>query len=323
MTFFTKNRPHTRRASPFLLGLGLLLCALSSHVGAAESVKLQLKWLHQFQFAGYYAALEKGFFAEEGLDVTLIERGNQTPVELLTNGTVEYAVADSVTFLYQLSGIGVQVVAPIFQKSPNVLITRTASNLKTPKDLIGRRITLYAHDADGLPIMLMLAEQGVMSGGFIRKTASGDYGTLPRNETDAIHGYAGNEPYLFEKNGTPVQLIRPESYGINIYGDMLITSNREQLEHPMRVDAMRRAVLKGWNYALNHKEEIAKLILNKYSQRKPLDALLYEANNIEQAINRLEIPLGYLDSGRVDYIKSLLKKHNLPSQPVRLYNFFL
>ena len=58
-------------------------------------IKLQLKWKHQFQFAGYYAAKIKGFYADEGLDVTIIEGGRQSdPIENVLKGEVDFGISD-------------------------------------------------------------------------------------------------------------------------------------------------------------------------------------------------------------------------------------
>ncbi|MEW6646206.1 MAG: diguanylate cyclase [Pseudomonadota bacterium] len=290
----------------------LLLWAGMLPAAAAEQVRLLLKWHHQFQFAGYYAAIERGYFAAEGLEVRLIERDPQVNnVQQVLKGEVDYSIADSVLLLYQQQGAGLRIVAPIFQHSPNVIITLASSGIVAPQDLIGRRVRLYSNETDGFPIMALLAEQGVFEQGFIRQPFGEDYGVLARGETDAMHGYSSNEPFLLREQGLDVHLIHPAHYGIDLYGDMLFTSERETREHPERVKAMRRAVLRGWEYALDHKEEIARLIRAKYSQRKSLAALLYEAHALEQAVDRFTVPLGTLDTGRLQHIVGIYARHGL------------
>lgn len=275
-------------------------------------MRIQLKWLHQFQFAGYYAALEKGFFAEEGLDVELLERDPQkNNILQVLDGDVEYGIADSALLLYTEHDAGVHIVSPIFQHSPNVLITLADSDLRSPKDLIGRRIRLYDNDTEGFPIMAMLAEQGVLTRGFVRQPFTTDYGVLTRRETDAIYAYSTNEPYMLRAQGFPVHIIHPAHYGIDLYGDMLFTSEREARNNPERVAAMRRAVIRGWEYALDNKEEIVQLILDRYSQRKPFEALMFEAQGLEHAIARFTVPLGTFDPGRLQYIANIYARHGL------------
>jgi polar amino acid transport system substrate-binding protein len=294
------------------LAFVLLLLAGAGPAAAAEKVRLQLKWYHQFQFAGYYAAIEQGYFAAEGLEVELIERDPEVNnIRQVLNGAVDYGIADTVLLLYQEQGAGLHIVAPIFQHSPNVIITLASSGIVSPLDLVGRRVRLYDNETDGFPLMAMLVEQGVLERGIIRQPFSTDYTALGRGETDAIYGYSSNEPYMLRQLGYDVRLIQPAHYGIDMYGDMLFTSVREATDHPERVAAMRRAVLRGWEYALDHKEEIARLILARYSKRKPLSALLYEAQAIEQAVARFTVPLGTLDSGRLRHIAGIYARHGL------------
>ena len=292
--------------------LFLLLNTLGGALLAEETVRIQLKWYHQFQFAGYYAAIEQGYFADEGLHVELIERDpTVNNILQVLQGEVDYGIADSALLLYRDMGAGVHIVAPIFQYSPNVIITLASSGIVSPEDLIGQRLRLYSNETEGFPIMAMLAEQGVLQQGIIRQPYSSELDTLIRGETDAIFGYSSNEPYLFHERDIDVQLIHPAHYGINMYGDMLFTSVTEARERPERMAAVRRAVLRGWEYALDHKEAISQLILDQYSQRKSFAALMYEANALEQAIARFTVPIGTLDRGRIEHIANIYARHGL------------
>ncbi len=307
--------------SPVARRLTLLvaLCALISPVWAGEPVRLVLKWHHQFQFAGYYAALEKGFFADEGLDVVLLERDfARNNILQVLQGDADYGVADSALLLYAEHDAGVHIVAPIFQHSPNVILTLASSGLSSPADLVGRRIRLYDDDIDGFPILAMLADQGVLSAGYVRSPSGTDLGALTRGETDAIHAYSTNEPYLLRQMGHAVNVIHPAHYGIDLYGDMLFTSRREARDNPQRVEAMRRAVLRGWEYALDNKEEVAALIIERYSDRKSFDALMHEARAIEQMVARFNIPLGSLSPGRLQYIAEIYARHGLLDRDVAM-----
>lgn len=80
-----------------------------------EPVTLQLKWLHQFQFAGYYAALEQGFYADEGLDVTIKElTSDRDIVNEVVTGETEYAIGDSGILVDYANGAPIKALAAIF-----------------------------------------------------------------------------------------------------------------------------------------------------------------------------------------------------------------
>jgi diguanylate cyclase (GGDEF)-like protein/PAS domain S-box-containing protein len=97
----------------------LYLSLISSNLHALESVTVQLKWFHQFQFAGYYAALEQGYYQDEGLEVTLQERSTQSdPVEDVLEGRADYGITDVGLVLAALQGKPVVLISQIFQHSP-------------------------------------------------------------------------------------------------------------------------------------------------------------------------------------------------------------
>ena len=92
---------------------------------ALEPVTIQLRWSHQFQFAGYYAALEKGFYAAEGLDVSLREAvPGQDRIAPALEGLAQYGVGDAGILKLRADGQPVVVLAQIFQHFPSILITK-------------------------------------------------------------------------------------------------------------------------------------------------------------------------------------------------------
>jgi len=135
----------------------LLIILLFTFVYSQEKVTLQLKWFHQFQFAGYYAAKEKGFYDEVGLDVEIKERDLKfNNIEQVIKGESQYGVADSALFLYKITNEPVVIVAPIFQHSANVLISLKNSGIDSPYDLNNKNISIYANSTDSFTILAML-----------------------------------------------------------------------------------------------------------------------------------------------------------------------
>lgn len=300
----------------------LLFLSFLTPLLALDKVAIQLKWHHQFQFAGYYAALEKGFYSQEGLDVTLKDRDvSQNNVEQVLRGESQYGIADSVLFVYQAHTKPIVIIAPIFQHSPNVLITLKSKGIDSPYKLIGKKIAMYPNDADGLPILAMLHETGVLKKGFTRIKTNFNIDLLRKNTVDAHHGYITNEPFVLAQEGVETNIINPQHFGIDLYGDMLFTTQDELKKHPKRVAAMKRATLRGWEYALTHKEEIIKLIQTKYAANKTTEQLRYEAEGITSIIDSATIPMGTLDFGRFEYIQNLLSRHALIDTTVPLEQY--
>ncbi|MEA3405342.1 MAG: diguanylate cyclase [Pseudomonadota bacterium] len=276
-----------------------------------EKVTLQLKWLHQFQFAGYYAAKLKGFYEAEGLEVEIRERDlHQNNIQQVIDGEAQYGVSDSILLLYQARKEPVVIVAPIFQHSPQVLVTLKSSGIDSPYKLDNKDIAFYNKDTDGFNLLAMFEQIGIKPK-LERIKLKTDPGILVRGEVLAYPSYLSNEPYFLQKQGFDINIIRPMNFGIDFYGDMLFTNKKEAQEHPERVEKFKRATLKGWRYALKHKLELARYIKQNLNSNKELGHLLYEANAIEEVIAASSVPIGSLDQGRLQYIQNLFKKHGL------------
>ncbi|WP_373003002.1 diguanylate cyclase [Sulfurimonas sp.] len=289
----------------------ILFFTLSASLLANEKIVLQLKWLHQFQFAGYYAAKEKGFYSDLGLDVEIRERDRtKNNIEQVINGEAEYGIADSVLLLYKAKKEPLTIVAPIFQHSPGVILTLKSSGIDSPYKLNNKKLMFYKKDTDGFGILSML-EHIAVAPNLHRTKDKENYTSLINRKVDAYAGYLTNEPFYFREKGIDINIINPSNYGLDLYGDMLFTNMQEAKEHPKRVEKFKKATIKGWYYALEHKEEIIKLIKEKYAKNKSIEHLRYEAEAIEDIIQRKSIPIGTLDKGRIKYTLQIYKEHGL------------
>lgn len=282
-----------------VLGLWLLWLPLLSWAEAElQPVNLQLRWLHQFQFAGYHMAREKGFYQQEGLDVTIRPGGpGIAPAYEVLDGRAQYGVGNmEVLSLYQQGRPLVALVA-LYQHSPSILLVRQDSEIYTVKDLKGKRIMLFpGHDDPEL--LGMLRTQGLHPEDIQRLDTSTDINDLIKGNTDAFNAYLTNEPFFMQVQGIGVRIINPRDYGIDFYSDVLFTTQEELRDHPERVAAFRRASLKGWAYALNHPEEAIQVLVEKYRVNKTLSHLRYESNMVREMVLPELVELGYMSEQR-------------------------
>src|SRR6202163_829182 len=118
------------------------LVILPSHPAAAlDQVSMQLKWKHQFQFAGYYAALEQGFYRDAGLDVTIREGGPDIDVaETVANGKADFGVCSASVLREWAKGRHLVVLAAIFQHSPAIILVPRRADISSVSDLRGRTL---------------------------------------------------------------------------------------------------------------------------------------------------------------------------------------
>jgi len=263
---------------------------------ALEKATIQLKWLHHFQFAGYYAALEKGFYKEVGLDVAIVEGAPTTEVEKeVTSGRADFGVGTSALLLHRAHGDDLVVLAQIFQHSPAIFLTPRKTGIRSLADLAGRRFMYSNQDGD---MLTLLRKGGIDEKRIIKVAHRGDPRDLIDGKADVMIAYSFNEPFILEQAGEPYLTFSPLTYGVDFYGDNLFTTRDLVDTRPEFVEAFRQATLRGWRYALDHKSEIADLILARYSRGKSRDWLMFEANQMDTLIQPSLVELGYQSPSR-------------------------
>ncbi|MBS0477890.1 MAG: ABC transporter substrate-binding protein, partial [Proteobacteria bacterium] len=131
------------------LMLGVSGYAEDASTPAPEHVRLQLKWQHQFQFAGYYAAVAQGYYREAGLEVELMEaEPGRDPVQTVLKGGAEYGVGTSELMLLRGTGQPVVVLAAIFQHSPLVLVALHRAGVNDLHDLHDKPMMIEPQSAE-------------------------------------------------------------------------------------------------------------------------------------------------------------------------------
>jgi PAS domain S-box-containing protein len=295
------------RLSILLLLLSLIRCTVMPLQASEnlESVTIQFKWFHRFQFAGYYAAVEKGFYAEEGLDVVLREKNPDSDhIDDVLNDTAQYGVADAGLLITRLQGKPVVMLSQIFQHSPLVFLSLQQSNIRDSFDLLNKSIMIddALHKYPALSALIFKSLGGFDKIKLIPETYRNE--DLLRGKTDAMVAYVTDQPFWFKEKGAKINIIDPRDHGIDLYGDNLFTTEREINQHPQRVSKIIRATLKGWKYALENKAEIIEIILKKYNPQDISRAhLVYEAQEIEKMILPRFFKLGHFEKSR--YQKTL------------------
>ena len=259
-----------------------------------QNVTIQLKWKHQFQFAGFYMAKEKGFYKELGLDVDILELGKTDPIEDITSGKIDFGVDDSVLIYKKLMGKPVVSLFTIFQDSPLVLVGIDDGK----NSLENKVIEIPGFSLSNASIDAMFK---VLDITYKEKNPSFKLDDLIAGKTDLVGSYISNEPFVLEQLGLKPIIHDPKDYGINFYGDMLYTSQKLIQDDPELVEKFKEASKKGWLYAFKHQEETINIILQKYNtQNKTKESLLYEAKTLEK-LAKIE-QFGKTDSAKMRMI---------------------
>ncbi len=267
-----------------------------------QKIKLQLQWKHQFEFAGFYAAKQQGYYKKYGLDVDFIEFNSKMDiVNEVLKGNADYGLTYSTLIADYMKGAPIVFVANFFKQSPLVLVTQ--KNIHTPADIKGKKIMGLLDGTHKQIILTMLDKFNITENDFTNVTRKFSIKSFINKEVDALSVFTTNEIYTLDKLGIPYNILDPAVFGTKFYDLNLFTTKSELQNHPNRVKNFRKASIEGWEYALKHKEEIINLIIKKYNtQNKTKEALLFEANQIEYLMLTNVYPIGSIDLERVEVI---------------------
>lgn len=278
-----------------VVGLGLLL-GCSSPAPATETVKLQLNWFHEAEFVGYYVAVDKGFYDEENLDVTLVEGGPgiQARDEVL-NGGADFAIS---SFGEQRTlvetGEPVVALASAFQIPPLVIFSLADSGIREPRDLAGRRVGVkndYWRDV----LHETLENAGVDPAQVIEVEVDADAKRLLyEGAVDVWMGYAHDEPIEAQVAGYQVTTIFPADYGVGGYEGLLLANETTVADRAAMVQRFVRASHRGWLYVVEHPDEAAEVM----TRWQPKDGLEFQKLAVRALMPLVDIPqapIGWID----------------------------
>ncbi len=301
-------------AAMLLLAAGYTTPALSA--AQPENIVLQLNGAHSFEYAGYYAAVEMGYYAEAGLNVSLKEgQPGISSAGEVDAGHAQYGVSDSSLLLEQHHGKSVVVLAVIMQHSPYLLLARQT---QTIQDIVGKKSAI-APEAIELQAYLKTEEIPLEQIPVVGGLQDPQY--LIDGRIDAMSASMLFQPYYLDRANFSYQTYSPRTDSIDFYGDNLFTSTSEISKHPERVKAFRAASLRGWQYAMSHVDEVTNLIISKYSQRHPRPFYLYQAKQLQVLMRPDIVGIGNFSSGRWNAIASSYAEISLLPEKYSLEDF--
>ncbi len=307
-----------------ILILGVKERAVAQDFSRVDTVSLELKWYHQFQFAGYYAADIKGFYAEEGLHVNIIEGSLESnQVDNVVNLDVDFAIYDSGLLIEYANGVDVKAINAFFQYSPYVLAVRSnrnfsdLNNLTTSTIMVGNIVGRYE-------LLSWFNERGIPTDsinfiGFDIERFIND------PSVDAIHGYITSDIQTISNN-VDVDIFYPWQSGVDFYGDVLFTSKRFLENNRNVVDRFQRATLKGWEYARLNQDELINYILtlNGVNERGfNFDNLTLEAEKTWEYSIPDKIPLGFMSEARWNMIARYFQNAGVLSTTPDIEHFII
>ena len=239
-----------------------------------DPVTLQLKWIHQAQFSGYYAARELGYYQEENIELNILPGGpNVDYFQVLEDGTADFAVVrPEGVFLEREEGNLITAVAVIYQINPFLLVSKQGSGITSPEDFPGKVVAL-AGTGSSVQFNAMLNNLEIDPDTMKVVPFEFDYAPFVEGEVDVLPSFAAGSLLDVEQLGIPLNYIWPSDYGVDWYSDTLVVADRLLVENPDLVDRFVQATLRGHQYAFTHPEEAAEISL-KYAEIQDYDLQL-------------------------------------------------
>jgi len=253
------------------LTLAALAVGLSAPAAAAEKVTLQLKWVTQAQFAGYYVAKEKGFYDEAGLDVTINPGGPDiAPPQVIAGGGADVIIDWMPSALASREkGVPLVNIAQPFKRSGMMLTCRKETGIATPADLRGRTLGVWFYGNE-YPFLSWMAKLGIpTTGGTDGATVlkqGFNVDPLLQKQADCISTMTYNEYWqVIDAGLTPADLVvfKYEDEGVATLEDGLYALE-DRLKDAAFVDRMARFVkasMQGWAWARVNPKEAALIVL--------------------------------------------------------------
>jgi NitT/TauT family transport system substrate-binding protein len=288
---------------------------------------LQLQWVTQAQFAGYYVALDKGWYRDEGIEMTIKPGGPDTiPVDLVSAGTSDFGTA-LLTDLAVEIGKGKQVISigQIQQENGLLLIAKKDSGINQPKDFLGKRVGVWMGSWEA-QFNALLAKEGLNANDVNLIPQGWSMKPFLRGELDVASAMIYNEYHVVLESGIKpeeLNIIDYADYGLDFPGDVLFTSRQVLKKNPSLCRRMLRASMKGWRYAIEHPKETVDIVLkfdkSGIQTKQHQLSMMKEITKLVQVTGRV---LGHTDEGTVKRMIDLLVHYKLLKTPIAYRDIF-
>lgn len=237
-------------------------CAAGSVAMAQTPVTFQLNWTAGGPNAGFAAAVVEGFYKEQGLDVKLVEgNGSGNTAQLAANGRADLAYADAVSVSQLIAkGAPLKIIATVYQSNPNAVLALKKLNIKSPKDLVGKKVAVPAGSSQSTMLPLFLRANGLKESdvSLINMPPTSLVPSLLQGQVDAILGSIDSYQIQVEAQGATVDVFRFADYGVPTVSTSIFATQSILSANPDLVKKFVAASLKGWVFAMDNNDRAVK-----------------------------------------------------------------
>ncbi len=313
------------------LMLSALVFGSTATAQSPAKVRLQIKWVPQAQFAGYFVAADKGYYADENLDVTIIPGGPDIVTEQqVTNGQAEFGVDWVASFLaFRDKGLPLVDVAQIYQTSGLLLVSKKSANISKPEDLKGRNVGVWygGNEFEFLALMDKLKFDPDKDLNVIKQGFTMD--PFLAGQMDAASAMTYNELQIVYESGVnpnDLNVMRYNDQGVGMLEDNLFATEDMVKSNPDLVQRFVRASVKGWQDAIDDQAGAVSIVMKHV---EPGSTTVEHQTRMMSEVAKLVMPdgvatgqLGVMDANRFATTADIaLKFHviNNPADPAKSY----
>jgi NitT/TauT family transport system substrate-binding protein len=285
--------------------------------GELTKIKLQLKWLPQSQFMGYYVAKEKGYFKDAGLDVEILPGGSDIiPEQNVYNGAADIGVTwVSSLMTYQTKGYELQEVAQVFQKSGLLLTSKKSAGINSPADLKGKKVANW-FGGNEYEVLALLKKYNLDKDKDL-KLVQQDYtmDQLKGGTVDAASAMTYNEFGLLLESGIKkedLNVIDMNKEGVAMLEDCLFVNSKWANSNKDALVRFLKASIKGWAEACKDPEAAGKIVYN-VDKSVSMDHQVYMAKEVAKLVTPEGFDatkIGQIDMAAVKQTGDFLKLYN-------------
>jgi NitT/TauT family transport system substrate-binding protein len=226
------------------------------------AVRLQLDWIHTIEYSSFYTAQDQGAYAAANLDVTIETLDQKLPVDAVdavAAGKAQFGVTSADNLLFaRAAGKPLVAIATIYQRSPVVFISLAKNKIIRPQDLVGKTVVLDLEGSTAIVYWALLSSQGI-DATQVNTQPRSDYGndSLLQGKADVIDAFINNQPIQLAQQGIQINAILPSEYGIDLYANVIFTSEELIATQPEVVAAFVKATVSGMQSAVNNPDAAA------------------------------------------------------------------
>ncbi|MFW6120392.1 MAG: ABC transporter substrate-binding protein [Petrotogales bacterium] len=264
-----------------------------------EEIKIQTMWGSNAQFAGYYVAMEKGYYEKEGIKVVFNEYDENVPVkDAVAEGLADFGIDGANQIIIGRSeGKPLKAVAVHYRMSPTAAFASLKeAEITTPLDWEGKKIG-FLPDSTGAIFKTIVNKYGLNESNITYIQYGYDFNLLYHGTVDVIPIYIFDEPYIMEQEGYEIDTILAYDYGIRFYGDTLFTTDQMIENNTNLVHKFVSASLKGWRYAIENPNVTIDIVL-KYDHED------YHSREYETYILTHESPLVHTGEDYIGWMRN-------------------